>query len=194
MDWKSAQLKNESKRDPFSAPADAQENANGTAINAFEVRLMMQFRVHLIIHLELYLKVHFKIYIKIHKKVAPENTLKNALQVALESHLLSMHEYTKWFNKRWNWGSTLCCTWRLIQDFISRSTKNYIKSWWPICQCNWECTWGYTKAAPKDALSNLHKDTQEGAFEVAFKVALELPLKSVLEVVVVQKKLSTSFH
>ena len=61
MDWKSAQLKNESKREPFSAPADAQENANGTAINAFEVRLMMQFRVHLIIHLELYLKVHFKI-------------------------------------------------------------------------------------------------------------------------------------
>ena len=47
----------------------AQEIANGTAINAFDVRLIVQFRVHLIIHLELHLKVYFKIFIKVHKKV-----------------------------------------------------------------------------------------------------------------------------
>ena len=55
---------------------------NGSTINVFDVRFVVQFRVHLIIHLELHLKVHFKIYIKVHKKVA------------LELHLfmqLSMH-------------------------------------------------------------------------------------------------------
>ena len=72
MDEKFAQLKNESKIELFSAPADAQESENGTTLNAFEVRLMIQFRVHLIIHLKLYLKVHFKIYIKMRKKGAPE--------------------------------------------------------------------------------------------------------------------------
>ena len=56
MDAKSTQLKNESK---CTAPGDAQDSTNGTTINAFEVRLMIQFRVHLIIHLELHLKVHF---------------------------------------------------------------------------------------------------------------------------------------
>ena len=66
---KSGQLKNESKSEMFSAPGDAQESANGTTINEFDVRLMVQFRVHLIIHLELHLKVHFKIYIEVHKKV-----------------------------------------------------------------------------------------------------------------------------
>ena len=39
------------------------ESANGKTINAFEVRLMIQFRVHLIMRLELHLKVNFNIYI-----------------------------------------------------------------------------------------------------------------------------------
>ena len=67
MDAKSGQLKNESKSEIFSAPGDAQESANGTTINMFDVRLMVQFRMHLIIHTELHLKVHFKIYIKLNK-------------------------------------------------------------------------------------------------------------------------------
>ena len=95
MDAKSAQLKNESKSELFSAPADAQESAKRTAINAFELRLMAQFRVHLTMHLELYLKVYFKIYVKMHKKVDPDNALKGALQVALKLHLfllLSMYK------------------------------------------------------------------------------------------------------
>ena len=69
MDPESVQLKNESKRELFSAPADAQDNVNRTTTNAFKMRLMIQFRVHLIIYLELHLKVHFKIYIKIHKEM-----------------------------------------------------------------------------------------------------------------------------
>ena len=36
--------------------------------NAFDVRLMVKFRLHLIIHLELHVKVHLKIYLKIHKR------------------------------------------------------------------------------------------------------------------------------
>ena len=71
MDAKSGHLKNESKSEIFIAPGDAQESANGTTINVFDVRFMVQFRAHLIIHLELHLKVHFKIYIKVHKKVHP---------------------------------------------------------------------------------------------------------------------------
>ena len=55
MDAKSGQLKNESKSEIFSAPGDAQESANGTTINMFDVRLMVQFRMHLIIHTELHL-------------------------------------------------------------------------------------------------------------------------------------------
>ena len=62
---KSGQLKNESKSELFTVPSDAQENTNGTAINAFDVNLMAQFRMHLVIHLEL----HFTIYIKMYKKV-----------------------------------------------------------------------------------------------------------------------------
>ena len=69
MDAKSGQLKNESKSEFFRAPGDAQESANGTTINMFDVRLMVQFRMHLIIHTELHLKVHFKIYIKMNKNV-----------------------------------------------------------------------------------------------------------------------------
>ena len=69
IDVKSGQLKNESKSEIFSVPGDAQESANGITINAFEVRLMVQFRMQLIIHLELQLKVHFNIYIKENKKV-----------------------------------------------------------------------------------------------------------------------------
>ena len=61
MDPEYGQLKNESKRELFSAPADAQDNISRTTINAFQRRLMIQFRLHLIIHLELRLKVHFKI-------------------------------------------------------------------------------------------------------------------------------------
>ena len=48
MDAKSGQLKN----DLLSAPGYAQQSANGTAINVFEVHLTIQFRVHLIIHLQ----------------------------------------------------------------------------------------------------------------------------------------------
>ena len=97
MDAKSAQLRNECKIEHFSAPADPQDSAKRTTINAFEVSLMVQFRVHLIIRPELYLKVHFKIYIKMCKKVAPKNALKGALLVALELYLfmrLLMHKST----------------------------------------------------------------------------------------------------
>ena len=46
MDAKSGQLKNESKSETFSALGDAQESANGTTINTFDMRLIIQFRVH----------------------------------------------------------------------------------------------------------------------------------------------------
>ena len=80
-------IKNKSKSGLFSALADSQESAKRTMINAFEVCLMMQFRLNLIMCLESYLKVHFKIYIKMHKKGAPGNELKGALQTALKLHL-----------------------------------------------------------------------------------------------------------
>ena len=54
MDAKSGQLKIESMS----------ESANGTTINAFVVRLMIQVRMQQIIHLELHLKMNFNIYIK----------------------------------------------------------------------------------------------------------------------------------
>ena len=38
IDVKCGQLKNESKNELFSAPDDAQESANRTTINVFEVR------------------------------------------------------------------------------------------------------------------------------------------------------------
>ena len=57
------QIKNESQSEIFSALGDAQESANGTTINVFEVSLMTQYAVHLIIHMELHLKMHFKISI-----------------------------------------------------------------------------------------------------------------------------------
>ena len=79
MDKKSAQLKNETKSEYFSAPADTQDDIKRTKIKAVEVRLIVQFKVHLIIHLELYLKVHFKIYTKMHQKAAHEKALKGAL-------------------------------------------------------------------------------------------------------------------
>ena len=60
VDAKSGQLKNESKSEIFSATGDTQESAKRRTINAFDVRLMVQFRMHLIIHLELHLKLHFK--------------------------------------------------------------------------------------------------------------------------------------
>ena len=68
MHAKSSQLKNESKRDVFSAPHDAQECANGTKISVCEVCLIIQFRVHQIMQLESHLKMHFKMYIKMHKR------------------------------------------------------------------------------------------------------------------------------
>ena len=43
--------KNKSKSEVLSALGDAQESSNGTTINGFDVRLMVQFKVHLIIHL-----------------------------------------------------------------------------------------------------------------------------------------------
>ena len=69
MDAKSGQLKSESKSEIFSTSGDAQESANRTKTNVFDVRFMVQYRMHLIIHLELHLKVRFKIYVKMHKKV-----------------------------------------------------------------------------------------------------------------------------
>ena len=71
MDAKLGQLKNESKTKIFGEPGDAQESSNGTAINTFDVSLMIHFRVHPIMHLQLSLTVHFKIYIKAHKKLHP---------------------------------------------------------------------------------------------------------------------------
>ena len=68
IDAKSDHFKNEILSKIFSASGDAQESPNETAINAFDVRLMVHFRVHLIIHLELNLQVHFQICIKVHKK------------------------------------------------------------------------------------------------------------------------------
>ena len=51
MDAKSGQFKNESESEMFRAPSDAQEIASGTMmfdvclmVNAFAVRLMVQFR------------------------------------------------------------------------------------------------------------------------------------------------------
>ena len=86
MDAESGKLKIESMS----------ESANGKTINAFEVRLMIQFRVHLIIHLGLHLKVNFNIYIhKDAQEGAPDVSLKGILLVALELHLfmqLSMHK------------------------------------------------------------------------------------------------------
>ena len=72
MDAKSGQLKNESKTKIFFEPGDAQQSANGTTINMFDLSLIVQFTVHLIIHLQLHLRVHFKIYIKVHKKLHPK--------------------------------------------------------------------------------------------------------------------------
>ena len=70
IDAKSDQLKNESKSEIFSVPVDAQESANETIINAFEVvSLIVQYWVQLIMPLELHLKVPFTIYIKLDKKV-----------------------------------------------------------------------------------------------------------------------------
>ena len=41
MDSKFGRLKNEGKSELFSAPGDAEESANRTKINAFEVRVMI---------------------------------------------------------------------------------------------------------------------------------------------------------
>ena len=60
------------------------ESANRKTINTFEMRLMIQFRVHLIIHLELLLKVNFNIYIyKDAQEGAPDFALKGTQLVAL---------------------------------------------------------------------------------------------------------------
>ena len=85
MDAKSGQLKIES----------ISGSANGKMMKAFELRLMMQFRVHLIIHLGLHLKVNFSIYIcKDAPEGVPDVALKGALLVPLELQFfmqLSIH-------------------------------------------------------------------------------------------------------
>ena len=72
------------------------ESANGKTINAFEVCLMIQFRVPLITNLELHLNVNFNTYIyKDAQESAPDVALKGTPPVALELHLLmelSMHK------------------------------------------------------------------------------------------------------
>ena len=40
---------------------------------------------------------------------------------------VSANECTKWFNKMWTWGDTLCCTWRCTWDFTLRTNKNFRK-------------------------------------------------------------------
>ena len=86
MDAKSGQLKIE----------NMSESANGKTINAFNVSLMIQFKVHLIKHLELHLKVNFNIYIcKDAQEGAPDVALKGTFLVALKLHLfmqLSRHK------------------------------------------------------------------------------------------------------
>ena len=86
MDAKSGKLKVESMS----------ESVNGKTINAFEVRLMIQFRVQLVIYLELHLKANFNIYIyKDAQEGAPYVALKGTFLVPLELHLfmqLSMHK------------------------------------------------------------------------------------------------------
>ena len=60
------------------------ESANGKTKNAFQVRLMIQFRVNLITQLELHLKVNFNIYIcKDAQEGAPDVALKSTLLVHL---------------------------------------------------------------------------------------------------------------
>ena len=60
------------------------ESANEKTINTSEMRLMIQFRVHLIIHLELPLKVNFNIFIyKDAQEGAPDFALKETQLVAL---------------------------------------------------------------------------------------------------------------
>ena len=49
--------------DTKSGHSKIESMTNRKRINACEVSLMIQFRVHLIIHLELHLKVNFNIYI-----------------------------------------------------------------------------------------------------------------------------------
>ena len=72
------------------------KSANGKAIHAFEVFLMIQFRVQLIIHLELHLKVNFNIYIyKDAQESVPDVAQKGILLDTLELNLfmqLSMHK------------------------------------------------------------------------------------------------------
>ena len=60
----SCQLKNQSKSEFSISRGYAQDSANRTTTNAFEVRLMIQYLVQLLIHLELHVKVHFKICTK----------------------------------------------------------------------------------------------------------------------------------
>ena len=74
MDAKSGQLKLE----------NMSESANGKTINAFEVRLIMQFRVQLVIHLELHLKMNLNIFIyKDAQEGAPDVALKGTLLTTL---------------------------------------------------------------------------------------------------------------
>ena len=55
------------------------KSASGTTTNVFEVRLIVQLRMHLLIHLELSLKGVIQDLYKNAQKCAPENALKDAL-------------------------------------------------------------------------------------------------------------------
>ena len=78
----------------FSAPGDAQESANRTTINVFDVRLMVKFSVHLIRHRIALESAFQNLYIGA-QKGANKIALKGAYQVVLELYLfmqLSMHK------------------------------------------------------------------------------------------------------
>ena len=83
MNARSCQLKNQSKSEFSISRGYAQDSANRTTTNAFEVRLMIQYLVQLLIHLEL----HVKCTSRYAQKDPPEVALKGALPVGLELHL-----------------------------------------------------------------------------------------------------------
>ena len=117
------------------------ESANGKTINAFEERLMMQFRVHLIIHLALHLKVNFNIFMyKDAEEGAHDVALRGTLLVALGLQLscicqcirvykIIQHFKDHWRGaRRWQKGHIWRCTWWC--------------TWMCICQCNLGRHWG----------------------------------------------------
>ena len=69
------------------------ESANGKTINAFEVPLMIQFKLHLIISLELHLKLnlHLKVHLSVQSTTPLRTHLKICLMVYFEIHI-KMHK------------------------------------------------------------------------------------------------------